>query len=37
MLIWMLKENPENVLISINHPHKYVDNIPLNEISDKLY
>ncbi|WP_055070796.1 CehA/McbA family metallohydrolase [Clostridium massiliamazoniense] len=34
MLIWMLKENPENVLISINHPHKYVDNIPLNVISN---
>lgn len=34
MLIWMLKENIESSFISINHPHKYIENIPLNEVSN---
>ncbi|MGL5617083.1 MAG: CehA/McbA family metallohydrolase [Sarcina sp.] len=35
LLIWMLKEKEDEVFISINHPHKYVSDIPFNEISSK--
>lgn len=35
MLIWMLKENKDNVLISLNNPKDCIEKIPLNIVSNE--